>query len=552
MKSRGHDERYAFEAQGAAALLLRSLSIPADLRADAPCQPVVDALQGIAVDLTTALTATDRYARLLDAVRRVVPCDAAALLIDDHGALVPLAADGLSPELLGRRLSPAAQPRLQAILDHEGPLRFAPDDPRPDPYDGLVLAAEGMNVHACMGSSLRVRGELVGVLTVDALDPTAFDHIDLQAFATVAALAAATLQAASLVERLEATADRRGRVNREMVADALASHGGQLLGRSAAMRHLEDEMAVVARTDLTVLLTGETGVGKELVARTLHEHSRRADQPLVYVNCAALPHSIAESELFGHVRGAFTGAVRDRCGKFELADGGTLFLDEIGELPLDIQSKLLRALQEGELQRVGSDQLIRADVRIIAATNRDLDAEVAAGRFRADVFHRLSVYPIHVPPLRDRVDDIALLAGWFLQREGARHGLGSVRLDASARAALEQNDWPGNVRELEHVIMRGVLRAARHRHDGEIVVTPHHLGAGEVPLHAALAPPTAVAACRLAAEPLPTMREAVDARQRELITRALEQAGGNWSDAARALELDRSNLHRLARRLGLR
>jgi anaerobic nitric oxide reductase transcription regulator len=212
-----------------------------------------------------------------------------------------------------------------------------------------------------------------------------------------------------------------------------------------------------------VLIQGETGTGKELVAQALHAASARAKRPLVSINCAALPDNLVESELFGHVRGAFTGAVGDRRGKFELADGGTLFLDEVAELPLQVQAKLLRVLQGGHLQRLGSDREHRVDVRVIAASNRNLADEVRAGRLRADFYHRLSVYPLVVPPLRERGRDVLPIGGFFLEEARSRMGLGAVRLDAGAQAALLAYDWPGNVRELEHLLGRSVVKAlGRH------------------------------------------------------------------------------------------
>ena len=237
-----------------------------------------------------------------------------------------------------------------------------------------------------------------------------------------------------------------------------------MIGSSGPHNRLLEEIAIVASSELTVLITGETGVGKELVASEIHALSPRADKPLVSLNCAALPDTLVESELFGHVRGAFSGASSDRRGKFELADGGTLFLDEVGELPLPVQAKLLRVLQNGQLQRIGSDSEHKVDVRLIAATNRDLAEEVREGRFRADFYHRLSVYPLVVPPLRERGRDVLLLAGYFLEENRSRLGLLSLRLSADAQAALLAYRWPGNVRELEHLIGRSALKAlAAHR-----------------------------------------------------------------------------------------
>ncbi len=233
----------------------------------------------------------------------------------------------------------------------------------------------------------------------------------------------------------------------------------ELIGQSAVHKRLQQEIQLVGNSALSVLITGETGVGKELVAEAIHLQSPRAQKPLISLNCAALPEMLVESELFGHVKGAFSGAVSGRSGKFELADGGTIFLDEVGELPLPVQAKLLRVLQSGQLQRVGSDQEHHVDVRIIAATNRDLADEVRAGRFRADLYHRLSVYPLLVPPLRERGRDVLLLAGFFLEENRARMGLRSLRLNPDAQKMLVAYSWPGNVRELEHLISRATLKA---------------------------------------------------------------------------------------------
>jgi len=242
---------------------------------------------------------------------------------------------------------------------------------------------------------------------------------------------------------------------REEVEVALAFGG--IVGQSQALRDILAEVELVAPTDATVLILGESGTGKELLARELHERSRRAGRPLIKVNCSAIPREMFESEFFGHVRGAFTGAVRDRPGRFQLAEKGTIFLDEVGELPLDLQPKLLRVLQEGQYERVGDDTTRSIDVRVIAATNRDLGAEVAAGRFREDLYYRLTVFPIRIPPLRDRKEDIAPLAAHFVERAAKQICAPSPSLSEQQIAALRSYDWPGNVRELQNVIERAVI-----------------------------------------------------------------------------------------------
>lgn len=512
---------------------------------------VGNVLLDIALDLTQNLPGAERYQRLVQAVQRVVPCDATALLrLADDGALEPIAVEGLDDATLHHRFLPSEEPRLKAILSSREPVRFAADDPRPDPYDGLVEAESAedghLHVHACMGCSLYVNDVLVGALTVDALEPGAFDQVRDQDVATFAALAAAAMKTAGMIDALERMAEKRRQVAKTLVDDALQREGGTLVGISPAMEALKREIALVADSDLAVLLTGETGSGKDLVARVLHARSPRADRPLVYVNCAALPESMAESELFGHRRGAFTGAIEDRAGKFELADGGTLLLDEIGELPLSIQATLLRALQSGEVQRVGSDEHLQVDVRILAATNRDLASEVKQGRFRADLYHRLSVYPVHVPSLRERKGDIPLLADHLLSRARARLGLGPVALAPEARSELEAYPWPGNVRELEHVLTRATLRASAREGRERITILVQDL---DLPGVETLPPQEEPA---VKDEALPSLRQAVDDYQRRLIRRALDAAGGNWSRAAELLQVDRSNLFRLAGRLGLR
>nr|WP_274620287.1 nitric oxide reductase transcriptional regulator NorR [Colwellia maritima] len=333
----------------------------------------------------------------------------------------------------------------------------------------------------------------------------------------------------------------------ELVKDAHKAKGDGFVGESLKMVELKNEIRVVSGSELSVLITGETGVGKEVVARTVHAQSRRCDEAIVQINCAALSENIAESELFGHVKGSFTGANKDRMGKFELANNGTLFLDEIGELSLNIQAKLLRALQEGEIQRVGADKNIYVDVRIIAATNRDLSEEVAQGRFREDLYHRLSVFPLKVPALRERIDDIPLLSGFILHNLKGKIGTNNVRVSKSAMHQLLQYDWPGNVRELQHVLMRAALRAAATTSGKVGVIEINHLGLDFVVNNTDDSNNITPAITT----DNKSFTEIVAEFQRQLITQAMEENDHVWAKAARQLQLDRGNLYRQAKRLGL-
>jgi PAS domain S-box-containing protein len=243
----------------------------------------------------------------------------------------------------------------------------------------------------------------------------------------------------------------------EFLQDEFRASFGSIIGQSAGLQKVLAQIATVAPTEANVLILGESGTGKELIARAIHDLSSRKDRPLVRVNCASIPKELFESEFFGHVRGAFTGAIKDRVGRFELADSGTLLLDEVGEIPLDLQSKLLRVLQEGQFERVGDERTRTVRVRLLAATNRDLLAEAKAGRFRLDLYYRLSVFPIEVPPLRDRLEDIGVLAEHFIKQSARRLGVPRPRLGKLHVQELQAYDWPGNVRELQNSIERAVI-----------------------------------------------------------------------------------------------
>lgn len=309
--------------------------------------------------------------------------------------------------------------------------------------------------------------------------------------------------------------------------------GQELIGSSEAMERVRELIGRIADTDARVLITGASGTGKELAAAALHARSRRADAPFVRVNSAAIPRELVESEMFGHEKGAFSGAHAMHRGKFELADGGTLFLDEVADLSLDAQAKLLRVLETGEIERVGGEKPIRVDARVIAATNRDLRRALADGAFREDLFHRLNVIPIELPPLRERRSDVPELIAHFTQRWQMRAGRRAPVLDSAAIAALQSYDWPGNVRELANLCERiAILNEGRTVGEEEI---------------ARLLPE---GSDQIARNKLP-LNDRLDGYERDLIITALTRSHDNLADAAKLLQTDRANLYRRMRRLGI-
>lgn len=548
-------------------------------------------------DLITELPNAVRLQRATHALREHFQCDAVGLLALDSDSLRLVAASGLAHESMGRSFVVAQHPRFAAILARREPTWFDPASILPDPYDGLLDDKKGvpLPVHDCVGMSLYIEGRLWGAITLDALRTGTFNSAAitrLQRYSLV-------LEAAIRTTALERENRNLRQLGSTITGAQQISDQNEILGESPAISKLLHELDIVADSDLPVLLLGETGVGKELFARRLHRNSRRSAKPMVHVNCAALPESLAESELFGHVKGAFSGAISDRPGRFEAAKGGTLFLDEVGELPLSIQAKLLRALQNGEIQRLGADNVIRTDVRIIAATNRQLKEITLAGHFRADLYHRLSVYPVPIPPLRERDRDILMLAGHFLEFSRARLGLRGLRLSYAAERALMSYSWPGNVRELEHVISRAALKSLSrgtsrdqiHTLGPELldldVVVPAE-GASQVTVEHAVSrqaytPPASMPSVAAQDEDLYAMepfyggggeampmvlaspfntqltapsqlslREATEEFQRLTIQNALASTRNNWARAARMLDMDPSNLHKMARKMGLK
>ncbi|MGC8989032.1 MAG: sigma-54 interaction domain-containing protein [Verrucomicrobiia bacterium] len=379
---------------------------------------------------------------------------------------------------------------------------------------------------------IKIGQEVVGALSVDTpTKPEAELQNDLRLLCIVASMIAQAvkLRRAALEEQ-ERLADENRRLRGDL---GERFRPANMVGNSHEMREVYQQIAQVAPTNATVLICGETGTGKELVAQAIHYNSDRAEGPFVRVNCAALPEALVESELFGHVRGAYTGAVRDRKGRFELANGGTLFLDEVGDVPPAIQVKLLRVLQEQEFERVGDTQLIKVNVRVVAATHRDLAVMVANGRFREDLFYRLNVFPIYVPPLRRRRSDIMPLAEHFLHLYTKQQRSRAKVFSAEARRRLMAYSWPGNVRELENAVERAVLIC-----NSETIDVQH-------------LPPALQAIEDESAESDNSLAAQVSNLERKLITEALRAAGGNMTAAASVLRTTPRILAYKIRKLGM-
>jgi two-component system, NtrC family, response regulator AtoC len=438
---------------------------------------------------------------------------------------------------------PGVRASVKMVLDGACNVVEAPDGPT-----GIEIV-RNRDVDVCL-LDVRLPG-MEGIEVLDRLKrlDAGLEVVLVTAVRTVrTAVEAMKLGAYDYLTKPFAADDLRGVVNRALerralhrevryLRDALARHEGfdQLVGRSPAMRRVYELVRQIADTTATVLITGESGTGKEMIARAIHRQGVRRDRPFVAINCAALPAELLESELFGHERGAFTGAHARKLGKFEVAHTGTLLLDEVGTLRVDLQPKILRALQEREIERVGGGRAIRVDVRIVAASNTDLRQAVAAGRFREDLFYRLHVVPIAVPPLRERREDVALLARHFLAKYARQFGKPVTDLSPGALDALERYHWPGNVRELENIVARSVALTS------ESVVQ-----LDQIPLDVALAPVEATAEDQL------NLREARHEVERLLILRALDRAGGNQTLAARLLGMHRNTLLVKLAQLGLR
>ena len=486
---------------------------------------------------------------ILEAVTRVVEADLAAILLrDGPDRLVTVAAHGrlATPRLEGLRVDLAGRPTLAAALERDEPTLVSEVDhgDEPDTFEGVVPLPGD---HSCLVAPLRDDGRTLGVMTLDAAACGVFSPVEVRAVGAFAGLAARVLAAEERSERLARTVESLAAERATLEPGGPA--GATLVGRSPAFRAAVERLRLVAPTPATVLVTGETGTGKEQAARAIHQWSPRASGPFIALNCSALQPELALSELFGHEKGAFTGAHRQRAGRFELADGGTLFLDEVAELPPGAQAQLLRVLQEGTFERVGGSVTLRADVRIVAATHRDLAEEVRRGRFREDLLFRIGVFPVRLPPLRERTGDVPLLAAHFLARLRERLAMPDLALAEDALRALERHDWPGNVRELANVLERAAILAGGGR------IEPRHLDLGGPPATAGASSAPAESIPVPPGYRLPAGLRRIDRAQAIEILRALAEADGRIAGpggAAERLGLPPGTLRSRIARLGLR
>ena len=509
-------------------------------------------LKGIPQALAASLDLREILATVGEAVRPAFDFDTLGVITIKPGSKeYELFGTVGEPPVPGIERIPTSQFSYAATLIAGRPVLFQEASKEFDPGwagDRAMLAA---GLESCLWVPLHFGDEVGGVLFFGSHNPYWYDDVDVEVATVVASQIVVGVQHQRLAEeqRRRAAMERRAQTLERSLKNARSElfqryDFDQILGRSPILREALTRAAQVARTDATVLVTGESGTGKELVARAIHYASPRAEGPFVAVNCAALPDTLLESELFGHERGAFTGADRQKPGRFELAAGGTLFLDEIGDLSAAMQVKLLRVLQEREFERVGGTATLKADVRLIAATNRDLAAEMAAKRFRTDLFYRLSVFNVHMPPLRERGDDVLLLADHFIRSLGGNMGKGDLTLSRDARDLLRQHPWPGNIRELQNAIERSLITS-----QGTLITAAHldiSPGLQPVASQPQAAPPA------VAAPPAPASAPgSLQALERAAILEALRRTHGHKTQAAALLGITRFQLYTRLKQYGI-
>ncbi|HYX25776.1 MAG TPA: sigma 54-interacting transcriptional regulator, partial [Thermoanaerobaculia bacterium] len=474
-----------------------------------------------------ALQATEPIARrLLELALETIPAERATVLLLDPDT--PETAEPATAFALDRRGSAAPFAVSRTLVERiaaESMAVLANDVPDETGDWSGVASVAAARLQSLIAAPLTGAKGPAGVLYLDTRDfGTRFDERHLDLLTAAAGIASAALANARLLAWL--------REENQRIEAALDS---DMVGESPRMKEIGRLLARVAPTDSTVLLRGESGTGKEVAARSLHRGSRRASRPFVAINCATLSETLLESDLFGHEKGAFTGAVDRKTGKIEAAEGGTLFLDEVGELPPKLQAKLLRVLQEREYERVGGTRPLKADVRVVAATNRDLEKAMREGSFREDLFYRLNVISLTLPALRERREDVTLLASHFAALFSRRLGRRIAGFTPEARTCLQRYGWPGNVRELANAIERALV-----------------LGEGELIRPDDLPETILESAPAASASPVGAYHDSVNAFKRRLILDALDQAGGNVTKAAERLDLNPTYLHRLMRNLDLK
>jgi Nif-specific regulatory protein len=462
--------------------------------------------------------------RLLELLFEVVPAQRGAILLTTDDSLDSASVFGLDRDG-GKDTAVSVSRTIAQQVLRDGVALLA-SDPSTQP---ATLSTESLikaRTHSVMCVPLVMIDQKLGVLYLDTT--IAGDHFNkdhLQLVTAIAGIAAVAIENARHFEWLQ-------NENERLLADVNIEHN--MVGEGLAMQRVYHFISKVAPTDSTVLINGESGTGKELAARAIHRNSKRAQKAFMAVNCAALTESLLESELFGHEKGAFTGAFAQKKGRLEVADGGTVFLDEIGELTPALQVKLLRVLQEREFERVGGTTTIKVDLRVIAATNKNLEDAIEAGEFRQDLYYRLNVVSLEMPPLRERREDIMLLASYFADKYGAKCNRKLRGISADARACLTAYDWPGNVRELENAIERAIVLGTTD------VILPEDL------------PEALLERESSAAESTMGYHEAVTQTKKQIILKAVEEAKGNYTEAAKLLGVHPNYLHRLLRNLNLR
>ncbi|HEY7676945.1 MAG TPA: sigma 54-interacting transcriptional regulator [Candidatus Methylomirabilis sp.] len=509
------------------------------------------------------LTQEALFRAIAGALRRVVPFDRSAIFLHDppRDVLRLLAVESSIPSSYFRvgLEMPAADSHVGRVFREQQPL-LRPDLEQQRPYP-MEQLAYGDGVRSYVIVPLVARGVSIGTLAVASTRPGRYAEPDVAFLQEVANQVALAVENMKAYEEIAALKARLERENVYLQEEIHREHNfGEMVGSSPALLAVLRSVDQVAPTDSTVLLSGETGTGKELIARAIHDRSPRRGRPLVVVNCAAISAGLVESELFGHVKGAFTGALERRVGRFELADGGTIFLDEVGELPLEAQVKLLRVLQEQEFEPVGSSKTLRVDVRVIAATNRDLEEAVRAGRFRADLFYRLNVFPLVVPPLRERRSDIPQLVMFFLSRFARKFG---KRIDGVSRASMDRLTryaWPGNIREIQNLMERAAVLCRGPVLELGPDLLPAAPAEADPPVAGPAGGPSRAAVPHDAGSPregaptplrMPTLQEL----ERQHILEALQRAGGvieGPNGAARMLALHPNTLRSRMKKLGMK